>query len=110
MSISPAARARFASTFSALSPEPSPQFSDAYSPSLTPPSRLKNPWRTPSRRLSGPKVSIGTPSRLSIEAGRCPDVRTCDRQRLEQGAHFGRLDQAAHRALEDARLVGRRRL
>ena len=40
------ARRRFSRTRSGSSPDPRPQLSEAYSPSLTPPSRVKKPCRT----------------------------------------------------------------
>src|SRR3546814_20454978 len=88
---------------------------------LTPPSRVKNPWRT--RGLSESRsTAINVLSLLWLpngnsrtgasEAGFLKPRRhglpgTGDRQRLEQGAHRRRFDQAAEGRIDRGRLLGR---
>ena len=80
-------------------------------PSLTPPSRVKKAWRiaaSPAARALS--VIIAAPSAWSLEAGGRRQARRDQRQRLEQGAHLARIDQARETALASAsRCAGRRR-
>src|SRR5262245_25865814 len=87
------ARARFSPTFAGSSPEPRPQLSDLYMPSLTPPLRVRKPWR--SRVLSVRALAVII---VSLESRWCRQARRGDRQRLEQGAHLREVEQASARA------------
>src|SRR5579885_2279116 len=110
-----AAAARLRATLSGSSPEPKPQLSEANSPSLTPPRRVKKACRAPppSSAASLSMPSRCSPTRRRSSLGREPrrrrQTRRDQRHRLEQGAHLARIDQAAEAAFERVALFRRRR-
>ena len=104
-------------TRAASSPLEKPQFSDANTPSLTPPSRVKKPWRRLSSAARLLASIIGFPAWWSVrrqrrcgEAWRRRRTRPGQRQHLEQLAHRAAVGQAEQRGAQLAALLRRRAL
>src|SRR5215475_1732732 len=99
------ALARFSATLAGSSPEPKPQLSEAKIPSLTPPWRPQKAWRTWSIWARGAGWLKGGVSSGDVGESRgWGEVWRRQRQGLEQGAHFPRVEQAPSRRIDVAGL------
>src|SRR5262245_2476229 len=98
-------RARFSAILPGASSEPMPPLRLAYTPSDTPPSRVKKPWRMPGSALSDVDCSMTISARRRscrrrFEAGQKPELWIGNGDYLEQSSHVGAT--FTHQALDRA--------